>query len=60
MIHQRQNSALNNSLGIVHGGVAAAGLELAASAALNADRAGGRLQTASLRVNYLRPVLQRR
>ena len=38
VIQQGQNSALNNSLGIVHGGVAAAGLELAASAALNAGR----------------------
>ena len=54
MLHQRQNSALNNSLGIVHGGVAAAGLELAASAALNAERADRPLHTASLRVNFLR------
>ena len=55
VIHQRQNSALNNTLGIVHGGVSAAGLELAASAVINADRSGDRLQTSSLRVNYLRP-----
>ena len=54
VIRQRENSVLNNSLGIVHGGVSAAGLELAASAALNADRTGERLATASLRVNYLR------
>lgn len=54
VIHQGQNSALNNSLGIVHGGVAAAGLELAASAALNAGRADHPLHTASLRVNFLR------
>jgi uncharacterized protein (TIGR00369 family) len=54
VIHQRENSALNNTLGIVHGGVSAAGLELAASAVLNADRAGDHLYTASLRVNYLR------
>ena len=54
VIHQGQNSALNNSLGIVHGGVAAAGLELAASAALNAGRADQPLHTASLRVNFLR------
>lgn len=57
VIHQRENSALNNTLGIVHGGVSAAGLELAASAVLNADRAGNPLHTASLRVNYLRPFL---
>ena len=54
VIHQRQNSALNNSLGIVHGGVAAAALELAASAALNPGRSQQPLQTASLRVNFLR------
>ena len=55
VIHQRQNSALNNTLGIVHGGVSAAGLGLAASAVINADLSGDRLQTSSLRVNYLRP-----
>ena len=57
VIRQRENSVLNNSLGIVHGGVSAAGLELAASAALNADRADAPLVTASLRVNYLRQFL---
>jgi uncharacterized protein (TIGR00369 family) len=55
VIRQRENPALNNTLGIVHGGVSAAGLELAASAALNAGRTADPLQTASLRVNYLRP-----
>jgi acyl-coenzyme A thioesterase PaaI-like protein len=35
--------------------VAAAGLELAASAAINRDRSSDLLQTASLRVNFLRP-----
>lgn len=54
VIHQQQNPVLNNSLAIVHGGVAAAGLELAASAAINADRPGQPLNTASLRVNFLR------
>ncbi len=54
VLHQAQNSVLNNSLGIVHGGVAAAGLELAASAALNAGRSEQPLHTASLRVNFLR------
>jgi uncharacterized protein (TIGR00369 family) len=53
-IHQLQNPVLNNSLGIVHGGVAAAGLELAASAALNAVGSGDPMLTASLRVNFLR------
>ncbi|CDO31142.1 PaaI family thioesterase [Mycolicibacterium porcinum] len=44
---------LNNDIGIVHGGVAAAGLELAASAAINSPDGG--LRTGSLRVNFLRP-----
>jgi uncharacterized protein (TIGR00369 family) len=46
---------LNIDIDIVHGGVAAAGLQLAASAAINHDRSGDLLQTASLRVNFLRP-----
>jgi uncharacterized protein (TIGR00369 family) len=54
VLHQQPNPVLNNSLAIVHGGVAAAGLELAACAALNADRPGQPLTTASLRVNFLR------
>jgi uncharacterized protein (TIGR00369 family) len=53
-LFQSPNPILNNGMGIVHGGIAAAGLELAASAALNADHAGDPLRTASLRVNYLR------
>ncbi|MGB8506272.1 PaaI family thioesterase [Mycobacterium sp.] len=53
-LFQSPNPILNNSMGIVHGGIAAAGLELAASAALNAGRADDPLNTASLRVNYLR------
>ena len=52
---QRVDGNLNNDIDIVHGGVAAAGLELAASAAVNRDRANSLLQTASLRVNFLRP-----
>lgn len=54
VIYQQPNPALNNSLAIMHGGVAAAGLELAASAALNADAKDQPMQTASLRVNFLR------
>jgi uncharacterized protein (TIGR00369 family) len=57
VLYQQPNSALNNPLGFVHGGVAAAGLELAASAVLNADNRGEPLQTASVRVNYLREFL---
>jgi uncharacterized protein (TIGR00369 family) len=41
----------------VHGGVAAAGLELVGSAALNIDRADTPLLTASLRINYLRRLI---
>jgi uncharacterized protein (TIGR00369 family) len=54
VIHQQPNPILNNSLAIMHGGVAAAGLELAACAALNVDRPEQPLNTASLRVNFLR------
>ena len=54
VIHQDANPLLNNNLAIMHGGVAAAGLELAACAALNADRPDRPLNTASLRVNFLR------
>lgn len=46
---------LNNDIDIVHGGVAACGLELAASAAVNRGRTDQLLNTASLRVNFLRP-----
>ena len=52
-LRQCPNPALNNPLGIMHGGVAAAGLELAASAAVNAGLDGDPMLTASLRVNYL-------
>lgn len=54
VLRQHEHPAVNNTLGAVHGGVAAAGLELAASAALNPDRTASPLLTASLRVNYLR------
>jgi uncharacterized protein (TIGR00369 family) len=55
VLAQRVDGNLNNDIDIVHGGVAAAGLELAASAALNRDRTDDLMQTASLRVNFLRP-----
>jgi uncharacterized protein (TIGR00369 family) len=55
VLAQRADPNLNNDIGIVHGGVAAAGLELAASAAANRDRSDSLLQTASLKVNFLRP-----
>ncbi|HKI41410.1 MAG TPA: PaaI family thioesterase [Mycobacterium sp.] len=57
VLRQRVDPDLNNVIGIVHGGVAAASLELTASAAINADHRGDLLRTASLRVNFLRPFL---
>lgn len=57
VLRQGEHSAVNNTLGAVHGGVAAAGLELVASAAINADRAESPLLTASLRINYLRRLI---
>jgi uncharacterized protein (TIGR00369 family) len=45
---------LNNSMGIVHGGVSAMALELVGSAAVNQGREDQPLATASLRVNFLR------
>jgi uncharacterized protein (TIGR00369 family) len=54
VLSQRIDPNLNNDIDIVHGGVAAAGLELVASAAINRG-SDELLQTASLRVNFLRP-----
>jgi uncharacterized protein (TIGR00369 family) len=55
VLSQRVDENLNNAVDIVHGGVAAAGLELAASAAINQNQSDSPLQTGSLRVNFLRP-----
>jgi uncharacterized protein (TIGR00369 family) len=55
VLSQGVDQNLNNDIDIVHGGVAAAGLELAASAAINQERSDGLLQPGSLRVNFLRP-----
>ncbi|MDH6195379.1 uncharacterized protein (TIGR00369 family) [Mycobacterium frederiksbergense] len=52
-LRQLPDPVINNSIGIVHGGISAAALELVASAALN-DGSGAPMRTASLRVNYLR------
>jgi uncharacterized protein (TIGR00369 family) len=57
VLAQRVDRNLNNDIDIVHGGVAAAGLELAASAAINRGHSDGLLRTASVRVNFLRPFL---
>ncbi|MCV7172146.1 PaaI family thioesterase [Mycobacterium manitobense] len=58
-LRQAADPVLNNSLGVVHGGVAATGLELVADAAVNAAGTAGDppLRTGSLRVNYLRRLL---
>jgi uncharacterized protein (TIGR00369 family) len=53
---QRPDSIINNLIGIVHGGVSSAGMELVASAAINHGQAEP-LRTASIRVNFLRPFL---
>lgn len=54
VLQQLPDPVLNNSLGIVHGGVSAMALELVASAAINAGRDEQALRTASLRVNFIR------
>jgi uncharacterized protein (TIGR00369 family) len=51
---QDPDPVLNNSLRIVHGGVSAMALELVGSAAVNENRDDRPLNTASLRVNFLR------
>lgn len=52
-LRQLADPVINNSIGIVHGGVSAAALELVGSAALGND-GGAPWRTASLRVNYVR------
>lgn len=51
---QDSDPVLNNSMGIVHGGVSAMALELVGSAAVNGGGDEQQLNTASLRVNFLR------
>ena len=53
-LHQRPDPMINNLIGIVHGGVSSAGLELVASAAIN-EKPDQPMRTASIRVNFLRP-----
>jgi uncharacterized protein (TIGR00369 family) len=55
VLMQQPNPAINNRIGAVHGGVATAGLELAAAAAIAAE--GNHMATASIRVNFLRPFM---
>lgn len=56
VLAQRPDPIINNLIGIVHGGVSSAGLELVASAAINHGQSEP-LRTASLRVNFLRPFV---
>ena len=55
-LHQQPDPMINNLIGIVHGGVSSAGLELVASAAINHEQ-DDPLRTASIRVNFLRPFI---
>ena len=52
--HLEVEPHLHQPMGIVHGGVSTAGLELVASAAINHGQ-DEPLRTASIRVNFLRP-----
>jgi uncharacterized protein (TIGR00369 family) len=53
VMRQVDDPILRNGVGVMHGGVAAAALEMTASAVMNTD--GAPLRTASVRVNFLRP-----
>lgn len=53
-LRQHPDAMVNNLMGIVHGGVSSAGLELVGAAAFNHGQVTP-LRTASIRVNFLRP-----
>ena len=53
-LRQHPDPMVNNLIGIVHGGVSSAGLELVGAAAFNHEQQQP-LRTASIRVNFLRP-----
>lgn len=55
-LHQQPDPMINNLLGIVHGGVSSAGLELVGAAAMNHGQQRP-VRTASVRVNFLRPFV---
>lgn len=55
-LRQQPDPMINNLIGIVHGGVSSAGLELVAAAAFNHEQ-DQPLRTASIRVNFLRPFV---
>ena len=55
-LRQQPDPMINNLIGIVHGGVSSAGLELVATAAINHEQSQP-FRTASIRINFLRPFL---
>ena len=55
-LRQRPDPMINNLIGIVHGGVSSAGLELVGAAAVNHQQ-DTPLRTASIRVNFIRPFI---
>jgi len=55
-LRQHPDPMINNLIGIVHGGVSSAGLELAAAAAFNHEQDAA-LRTASIRINFIRPFI---
>ncbi len=55
-LRQRPDPMINNLIGIVHGGVSSAGLELVGAAAFNHQQDSA-LRTASIRVNFIRPFV---
>ena len=55
-LRQCPDPMVNNLIGIVHGGVSSAGLELVGAAAFNHQQ-GDPLRTASIRVNFIRPFV---
>ncbi|WP_051721258.1 MULTISPECIES: PaaI family thioesterase [Actinomycetes] len=56
VVVQQADPVLNNYMGIVHGGVIASSMDVAAHSALARMGAGGPLHTASMRISYLRPT----
>ncbi len=55
-LRQLPDPMVNNLIGIVHGGVSSAGLELVGAAAFNHQQ-DTPMRTASIRVNFLRPFV---
>jgi uncharacterized protein (TIGR00369 family) len=57
ILAQLADPMLLNAMGNVHGGVAATGLELVATAAISTEAGARRLRTGSIRANFLRPLI---